>query len=80
MTQRKTRPKKLFVWMVMLLIVVVFGGLYALQTLGGQSAAQGDPMVGKAAPSFQLSSTQGLTGLKQFRGQNVVLYFYEGNS
>lgn len=35
---------------------------------------------GSPAPEFKLQSTEGEISLEDFKGKNVVLYFYEGNS
>ncbi len=43
----------------------------------GTNAAEGNVQVGDLAPDFSLSSQNGKTvSLKDFRGKNVVLYFY----
>jgi thioredoxin-dependent peroxiredoxin len=35
-----------------------------------------EPIIGKPAPEFSLPATEGSVSLAQYRGKNIVLYFY----
>lgn len=60
----------------LVLILVVLGSIQERQTSNTNDS--GVP-VGTEAPEFTLQSTQGNISLDDYKGKNVVLYFYEGN-
>ena len=83
MKPQKQKGNKTVAWLLGMILVVVFGGSLAIQGWGRSGAGSGSvgsTLVGKPAPGFTLTSTQGTVSLSRYRGRNVVLYFYEANS
>ena len=83
MKPQKQKGNKTVAWLLGMILVVVFGGSLAIQAWGHSGAGSGSvgsTLVGKSAPGFTLTSTQGTVSLSRYRGRNVVLYFYEANS
>ena len=75
------RSRRSLVWWAGAGLAVLFAVLLVIQYAGGPNQnATGTGMIGRMAPAFSLSSTQGLIHLSNLRGHDVVLYFYEGNS
>jgi cytochrome oxidase Cu insertion factor (SCO1/SenC/PrrC family) len=75
----KKKKNKFFPWVFggMLLVFVV---LLVVQMMNEKNTNVAGLQAGTPAPEFTLQSTQGEISLKDFKGKNVVLYFYEGNS
>ena len=83
MKPQKQKGNKTAAWLLGMILVVVFGGSLAIQAWGRSGAGSGSvgsTLVGKLAPEFTLTSTQGTVSLSRYRRRNVVLYFYEANS
>ncbi len=59
-----------------LLLLVVLGSIQEKQTSNINSL---DIETDAPAPDFTLQSTRGNISLDDYKGKNVVLYFYEGN-
>lgn len=62
-------------------LVIAFAGLAIFQQRQStdMDAGEAGSAPGKQAPNFTLQSTQGKISLKDNKGKNVVIYFYEGN-
>ncbi|MFZ3580144.1 redoxin domain-containing protein [Virgibacillus sp. DJP39] len=60
----------------LILILAVLASIQEKQTSNINTS--GVP-VGTEAPEFNLQSTEGNISLADYKGGNVVLYFYEGN-
>lgn len=81
MQQKKKNQKKS--WIIglsgiigLILVLVVLGFLQDKQTSNINTSGVS---MGTKAPEFTLQSTQGNISLTDYKGKNVVLYFYEGN-
>lgn len=75
----KQRNKRVFPWIVGAIIVLV-AALVVLQWVEEETVNVGGLAAGTKAPTFTLDSTQGEISLSDYKGEKVVLYFYEGNS
>jgi hypothetical protein len=75
----KKKNNKFFPW-VFGVMIVVFLVLLVIQMMNEKSTNVAGLQAGTPAPEFKLQSTQGEISLEDFKGKNVVLYFYEGNS
>lgn len=75
----KKKKNTLFPWIFggMLLVFIV---LLVVQMTTEKNTNVAGLEAGTPAPGFTLQSTQGEISLEDFKGKNVVLYFYEGNS
>jgi hypothetical protein len=76
---KKRKKKRIFPW-VLGFLCVVFVALLVLQMTSEKNTNVAGLPEGSPAPKFELQSTVGEISLKDFKGKNVVLYFYEGNS
>ncbi|AQQ53243.1 hypothetical protein B0X71_09235 [Planococcus lenghuensis] len=74
--QNKTWLMALFVTGILILALTVLVSIQKEQTAASGTVGV-DP--GTAAPEFTLASTEGDISLSDYRGKNVLLYFYEGN-
>lgn len=70
---------KLFPWLFGGMIMV-FLVLLVVQMMNEKNTNVAGLQAGTPAPEFTLQSTQGEISLEDFKGKNVVLYFYEGNN
>jgi cytochrome oxidase Cu insertion factor (SCO1/SenC/PrrC family) len=79
MAYQKKKQKRIFPW-VLGFLGIVFVALLVLQMTSEKNTNVAGLPEGSPAPEFTLQSTQGAITLADFKGKNVVLYFYEGNS
>jgi cytochrome oxidase Cu insertion factor (SCO1/SenC/PrrC family) len=77
-TNHRRKGRKL-PWVVGI-IAIVFLSLFSLQWLNEKQTNTAGLRAGTPAPEFTLTSTKEEISLSDFKGKNVVLYFYEGNS
>jgi hypothetical protein len=79
MAYQKKKHKRIFPW-VLGFLGIVFVALLVLQMTSEKNTNVAGLPEGSPAPEFALQSTKGEISLEDFKGKNVVLYFYEGNS
>jgi hypothetical protein len=75
-----SKKKGSFIPWFILGVVVIIGSLVGLQMATEKSTNIEGLSPGTSAPSFTLQSTEGDISLEDYKGKNVVLYFYEGNA
>lgn len=80
--QRRRRARKFTV--VAVALIAVSGGLYTVFNRSGTSSTAKDydvasPGIGRTAPGFSLTSSEGsTTSLAAYKGRTVLLFFQEG--
>ncbi|WP_327432914.1 peroxiredoxin family protein [Streptomyces sp. NBC_01236] len=80
--ERRRRVRNLSIAAVV--VIAVIAGLYTVFNRSDQSSTAsgyevGSPGIGKTAPAFTLTSSNGkATSLTSFKGKTVLLYFQEG--
>jgi cytochrome oxidase Cu insertion factor (SCO1/SenC/PrrC family) len=78
--KQKKQGKGWILWLsgivALALIFTILAVIQNKQTTDNEEA--GLP-AGTEAPDFTLQSTQGNISLADYKGKNVVIYFYEGN-
>lgn len=66
--------------MIISILLLAFAGLFLIQKNQEKNTNVSGVSIGEKAPSFTLESTQGDISLENYKGKNVILYFYEGNN
>lgn len=83
MTMRKKQQKqnktRILLFSGVALLVIVFAVLTFFQQKQNADSDTSGLTIETAAPDFTLQSTKGKISLADYKGKNVVLYFYEGN-
>jgi len=81
-SKRKEKNKTWILWgsgiAVLVIIFVVLAILLQRQS-ADMGKGEAELASGTPAPAFTLQSTQGSISLSDYKGKNVVLFFYEGN-